>query len=350
MSNVNNKKSNNFSKWFWGTILVLVIVYIGMILIGQNRIKNMTPEEKKVLSKELIVKLHNKYPQIFQLITKMNAKSKQEIKELVEKEVNEAYAPLYNNIDKFVDFHYSVKGEYSEIFSMLAGKIGESLNEYIFKPANFDERLNSAVNNINSGVIKIIRNNFENMKDDIKNKLDISNNEVNFLLNDVLKISFEDTKSRFQNYTSYLIRGSGILAGGLGGAMLVKIISKKLAKKIILKTGSKLALKAAGGAGGAVTGAEAGLICGPAAEICSPVGAVLGGIVAWFGTDKIFIEVDKYFNAQDFRKEIKYMIDEQKRRTIINLENIYLKSFEITNKNNINKIKQKTNLEITKDL
>lgn len=186
----------------------------------------------------------------------------------------------------------------------------------------------------------------------MKSQMNINNDETEFLLEKILKFSQNDMISRFQNNLGEAFRGFGLVGDGAAGAItkaisasIAKMISKKIATKAAIKGGSKLA-----GAGvGALAGGESGLLCGPGAWLCSPVGAVVGGVVGWFTTDKIVVEVDQYMNEEEFKEELSKMKTKQKEQTKQTMYKIYQTSLDklsSENSNKIEEIKKRTVLEI----
>lgn len=339
----NSKNINkNWWRWFWATIITLFIIYISLISTASNKIIDLSKEDKTALSISLIKKFHDKFPQFQDILANIPNSSKKDIKESIDKNIEKAYAPVYDKINNFSNFHYSVTGEYEEIYTVLFGEIDTILKEKIFEPANFSKNLNDGLKNINDTTKSILDDYYDDIKNKLKNKMVISEEEVDFLLNDILKFTQEDMIQRFQNGLALSFKSFG-LAGGAAAGVITKIISKKVAtalsKKIATKAAIKTGSKLSGAAVGAAVGGEGGLLCGPGAWLCSPVGAVVGGIVGWFATDKIVVEVDQYYNEDDFKKELKIMIDKEKESTKQTIYKIYLNSINNLSKENINKIK-----------
>jgi hypothetical protein len=263
------------------------------------------------------------------------------MKKSINDNVDKAYSNVYDHIDDFADFHYSVTGEYTEIATKLFGDINNILMKKVFEPADFENNLNKALSNINSETNNILKDYYSKIKDKIKSKLNINENEANFLLKDILKLNQDDMISRFHNSLYNRFR-----AFGLGGGVAASVVTKAVSKKIAVKAATKVGAKVGGAAAGAAAGAGEGLLCGPGAWLCSPAGAVVGGIVGWFATDKIVVEVDKYFNKDEFKQELRKLIDQQKEATKQTLYKIYLGSFDEMNKVNKEKFEEIKNKSV----
>jgi hypothetical protein len=189
------------------------------------------------------------------------------------------------------------------------------------------------------------------MQDKIKNLLKLNDNENKFLFTEILDITKQDTLNRFRDYYPNLFKAAGtggasITGAFLGAKLLSKTMGKKLGIKLAAKASVKLGTKAATAGGAAATGAEIGTLFGP---LGAATGGVIGAIIGWIATDKIVIEIDKALNEEDFKAQIKNMIDMQKERTKETLYKFYFSNIsQITKKNqdSIDNLKKKPIKEI----
>ena len=356
IDNKNSHNSKRFWKYFWGTIIIFAIIFIILNITPSKKLSEISNVDRKAKLEIIIRNFKAEYPQYTNMVTKFNTQSIKEIKKSINKNIDNAYEPLYSQIGNLSNFHYSVSGEYTELFTAIFGNVKTILEDKLFKPANYNKRLSNALDDINSDSIEIITKQFQRMKSDMQNKLNISSDDIDFLFAKILRFTQNDMQNRFKNGVSIGFRGVGIGVGVAGAAMIEKIISKKMAsviaKKILTKAAIKGGSKLAGSAAGATAGAESGLLCGPGAWLCSPAGAVAGGIVGWFATDKIVVEVDQYFNEENFKKEIRAMINQQKQSTKNTLYKIYTESIDKiknTNMQSLESIKSKNINEIIQD-
>jgi len=230
----------------------------------------------------------------------------------IEHQVDQAFSPVYNNIDTFLDFHYSIVGEYTELVGVATNEIGNTIKDKLFGE-NFNNNLGQAKEQINQKYIDVIKEHFHQIDT-------LATKDINKTLNSKI---FSRLDNDIEQRASIQIIKLGSI---IGTATTVKIIGAVTAK-IIAKTATKLAAKSAikTTAKSAVSGTAAtvGLSCGPFAWICSPV---LAG-VAWFGTDAIVVSTDEYMNRDEFKQEIITMIDNQKQELIDKMESSYSKQF-----------------------
>jgi hypothetical protein len=150
------------------------------------------------------------------------------------------------------------------------------------------------------------------------------------------------------NKVSLSLKGYGFV-NGFVTALLAKKFGKVLAKKIVAKVSAKTATKLGMAGGGFVTGAEMGIFCGPFSWICSPVAGLIGGIVGWVTVDKIIIELDQFFNEDEFRNELTNMIAAEEERTKEILIDVYVENLqEIKNRSvaNLEEVKNKRIIDI----
>ena len=340
---INNIKKNNKIFWysFWSIIIIGIIIYTILISIASKNIEILPKKQKEIIIKDLIQKLQTQTPQVFEILSQLDKQTKKEIEIMIKEKIDKVYAPVYKNIDNFVDFHYSLKGDYTELFMALNGKIEEMITDKLFKPANFNENFQIALNDINSNITKLVKENYKQIKSKLKNQLDLSENEINYLLNNILKYSINDTINRYKEYNYNSFRVISSTAGAtLGATLMAKVLAKKISQKILIKAGAKVATKTALSAGGATTGAGTGFLVG--GPIGAAIGGLIGGTIAWFASDEIVIHLDKYLNSKEFKQEIIKMIDTQKENTIKLLKIIYIQNLEKLHNslnNNIKKLK-----------
>ena len=351
----------NWWRWFWGTIIFLFISYVATLYLAEYGSKNYdinTTQGRENYSKKMFETLKQISPELEKYISNLSQQSKKDIQEKIHQEVSAAYKPVYNKgIKNFTEFHYSVSGEYIELYN--AGSDGvrkyfkmekkdnfdKLVYEMLFQSNDFDKHLKNAYTDINSFAINELVSNMNRLNVKLKTDLNITNEQSSFLVEKMLKIAHKDMKERFENEVSIGMHAGGLGSGAVIGAMASKQIAKMFAKKMATKAAVKTGSKLAGSAAGAVVGASEGLLCGPGAVLCSPIGAVIGGVVGWFATDKIVVEADKYFYADDFKQELRAMIQEQQKLTEEQLYKVYTNSIDTINKVNQDKLKEFRNMQ-----
>jgi len=345
---MNNIKVKSWWRWFWGTIISLFVLYAAALYLenyGSNNYDIKTEDGRKNYSKKMFLSLKKISPELEKYISNLSQQSKVDIKKRIHQEISVAYAPLYSQgIQNFSEFHYSVSGEYIELYN--ASKDGARkylkmqkeenfdalVYEMLFESTKFNKHLKNAYTNVNNFAMNEIIKNVGKLHSKVQKDLNITKEQTLFLVEELLKIGQEDMEARFQKELSIGVHAGGLGSGAVIGAMASKQIAKMFAKKMATKAAIKTSSKLAGAAVGATTGGVEGLVCGPGAPICSSVGAVIGGIVGWFATDKIIVQADHYFNGDEFEKELKTMIEKQQQRTEEQLYKLYTNSIDAVNK------------------
>lgn len=339
---VNIKNSKRFWKYFWSTIIIIAIIFIILNITASKKLSEMNTVDREAKLELILSDFKLKFPEFIKMTDNLNTQSIEKIKKTIDENIDIAYEPLYSQVEHFSNFHYSVTGEYTELYTIIFKETEDILNDELFLPVKFNQRLDNSLNNINENSLLIIKEQLSKMKSEIKNKMNLNSDEIDFLFKKILKFSQEDMKNRFSHINGNIFKGMGLGVGA--GLAMSKIISKKLAtiisKKIMTKIAIKGGIKLSGVAGGALIGTETGLLCGPGALICSSAGAVVGGIIGWFATDKIVVEIDQYYNEDEFKEDIRSLINQQKSVTKDTLYSIYKGSFDKLSKENLNTLEQ----------
>lgn len=268
-----------------------------------------------------------------------------EIKQVVSERIDAAFAPVYQQIPAFLDFHYTVVGEYTELTASFSDGIGTELERILFNEVRFNERLNDAIDTIQHDGDALLSSMLARVNDKLQQSLELDDSEM-AVLSSVVTLSMDDAAKRFGG-SDLLLKGAGAAVGtGAVTAAVMKTIGKKLTTKLAAKTAGKAAVKATGFGSGAASGAAAGLLCGPAAWICAPVAAVAVGTAFWVATDKVVIEVDEYFNREAFEAEIRSAIDQEKDRIKKQLAELYRKRLQQILEDNETKLEGITTREL----
>lgn len=306
---------------FWSTILIFVAFYVYANLKLARLSED--PQGRVLVSERFYEEWRQVLPEVFvdmgDELDIAGAKTEQ----IVAKRIDTAFAPVYQQIPLFLDFHYSVIGEYTELTAAVAGGAGVELKRILFDEVDFDQRLQGAIASIQSESDTVLSSALTKINDGVREKLDLAPSEL-ALLGKVVTLSMDDAAQRF-NGGELMLKSAGAMVGaGAVAAIMTKTIGKKIASKLAAKAAAKTAAKAATGVGGgAATGAAAGMLCGPLAWVCAPVGGVAGAVTFWLATDKAIIEVDEYFNKETFEAELRAIIDEEKARLSAEIGALY---------------------------
>ena len=330
-------------KYFWVTIAILLVCHLTLHFFAA---KNLS--EREIIKKEPSSK---KQPVLYEIILSDKAKKnlqsaspillqnmKVEI-EHINQQVDKVFDKMFldiknNNLDTFLDFHYSVIGEYTELGAMATGKIGKTIQEKLLG-ADFTQKIQNAASQTDNEYILAIKRHSSLIEHHAYQNVDLNLNSE----------SIATINNEIQKNISQQGGKIGILLSARLAPKIITTISAKLAAKatgkMALKTGAKLAAKSAS----ALTGASAGGICGPAIIICSPVFAV----TVWFATDALITTGDEYLNREQFKSEIISLLNQQNQILKNEYKKRYSQSFEQFSekmKKRVSKIKMKEEVRI----
>ncbi|WQZ37650.1 hypothetical protein E5P92_01755 [Helicobacter pylori] len=250
-----------------------------------------------------------------QEISDLLSSSKDKMYSKVDAQIDNLFDPIENNVDKFLDWHYSLKGNYSELALFVAKKLGLSVEDALFNKlqekflgADYKQRLKTMTDNISDAFISLLR---QHKKDTEK----IATQGVADIPQVVESLkNIDDRTERDLQLKMGFAAAIGATAGVGAGALM-----KRLAPKLVEKIGAKL-------------GAKVG------AKFLAKFGIAVGGVLPTLGADVAFNYIDEWLHRDDFKKEILNNINEMKK----NLKESYKISFD----NGITKFSQ----EFQKDL
>ena len=295
MKSPNNKLLTRF---FWIAILTLAAVSISLTVAGTLHNSQPKKQEKTEFDKTIFEKIFTSVPASEALLkTTPN----------IGPRLEEVYAPVYQSIPLYADFHYSVLGEYVELKEFAFDQMNDGLKERLFH--GFEQRLSSALTSLDKSYAEeyqiALRQQIERI---------VPAEQLLLPIGDLTLAILQDAVDR-STVTAPL---AGTAAGIIGSGTLriaATTIAKKIAAKVVAKGVAKGAIKGGSILAGAGTGA---LLCswtGPGAAICG----LVGGTAAWFLTDSVVINIDEYFNREDFEAELSAFIDDDKakRRNLI---------------------------------
>ncbi|GAA8144923.1 hypothetical protein HpBT117_13360 [Helicobacter pylori] len=246
-----------------------------------------------------------------QEISDLLSSSKDKMYSKVDAQIDNLFDPIENNVDKFLYWHYSLKGNYSELALFVAKKLGLSVEDALFNKlqekllgADYKQRLKTMTDNISDAFISLLH---QHKKDTEK----IATQGVADIPQVVESLkNIDDRTERDLKLKMGFAAAIGATAG-VGAGKLMKRLVPKLVEKLGTKLGAKFLVK---------------------------FGIAVGGVLSTLGADVAFNYIDEWLYRDDFKKEILNNINEMKK----NLKESYKTGFD----NSITKFSQ----EFQKDL
>ena len=240
-------------------------------------------------------------------------------------QIDRAFDRMELNVDGYLDWYYSLVGEYTRIGKMLMGE----LEDYMYKKLQEHLQRGDTFQDVQKAISDAIASHEDaKRKYELVVKTIMEQNRVqakgNYSISE--KISsydfFNTTKHQdFINLNTRLLSsaGGGAVAGIVTAVAVNKVLGKILGKGVI-KLASKalakvVATKVAGTAGGAGAGATVGAVIGsviPGAgtAIGAAIGGVVGGLVAGLTVDKMLLMLEEALSREQFKSEIMASIQE----------------------------------------
>ncbi|GAA9963382.1 hypothetical protein VN0921_01860 [Helicobacter pylori] len=233
-----------------------------------------------------------------QEISDLLSSSKDKMYSKVDAQIDNLFDPIENNVDKFLDWHYSLKGNYSELALFVAKTIGLSVEDALFNKlqekflgADYKQRLKTMTDNISDAFISLLR---QHKKDTEK----IATQGVA----DIPQVveSLKNIDDRIERDLKLKMRFAAAIGAttGVGAGKLMKRLAPKLVEKFGAKLGAKFL-------------AKFGI-------------AVGGGVLSTLGADVAFNYIDEWLHRDDFKKEILNNINKMKK----NLKKSYKTDFD----------------------
>ncbi|MDZ7817255.1 MAG: hypothetical protein U5K55_01015 [Aliarcobacter sp.] len=278
-----------FEKIFWLVIIIMSIVYLIAQLIAFSNMQSYSDKKIPIITKYVAKENLEKYKDNISI----DFQNRVSIMDMaVDNEIDKLFNRVENNLDNFLDFHYSIKGEYIELSAIITKDIGELITDKLFGE-EFNKEVQDSLKTMND-IYKL------NMKEHLK-LID------NYALE---KIDLESNANSLQTLHDEINTNKNIQEGKAGVLLLAGFSSRviqAITTKLAAKVASKVAIKTGRLAASSVAGAS-GIVCGPFVVVCAPTAA----IITWFATDAIIISGDEYFNREELKQELLEELNENK--------------------------------------
>lgn len=286
-----SRKGPRLSRWFWGTIALLVVITLTLTLLAAWQAGRQTSKATSGGSDGDEVETNATV--VEHLLDTAGMKA-YEVKGQIGPLLDKAYAPVYAGIPAYMDFHYSLKGEYLELGSAALGDIGAGLDKYLF--AGLEARLKNVATDLERDFDARYQGALEDAMAEVTDGA--------APLASIVTKATDDAKSRMK-MTARTVVGGALLK------TLTKVFAKKLGTKLAAKVAAKTGTKWVAIGSGAGTGAGVCSWTGPGAVVC----AVVGAGITWIGVDLAMVKLDEYVSRDDFERELRQLIDNHKEET-----------------------------------
>ena len=230
--------------------------------------------------------------------------------------LDELFAEVEKGVDRYLDWYFTVIGEYERLLASAAGDftvaMAERLEHELFGANRFVERLEEASAAIEAKASSELAATAEllgqraaaEVKGEPCRLEGVSLHALGDLDHDRMRVAVAAT------------------GGAAAGVVTAKLLAEKAGAAVAAKVVAKNSFKAAAAVAGKVTAKKGGsilLTAGAAAAVCAPGGplAVLCGIAAgavtWLTVDKVMVEIDEALFRDEMRAELTTAIAEQRK-------------------------------------
>lgn len=230
------------------------------------------------------------------------------------------------NVDPFLDWYYSLAGEYTRIVTLLASEAEAYLENKLEDSLQQGEAFKTLQHEIQSTLAEYLgaAEAYKEAAAKIMEERRIIGDGTAYSV--VKSVSLEEVLTPTMHHDTIALQyrllsggGTGAIAGTVTTVVVTKVLGK-IASKSVLKVAAKALLKvvtsktvgAAGGAGaGAAAGAAVGsVVPGVGTAAGAVAGGIIGGIAVGVSVDKLLIELEEAMNREKFKKEILDAIEE----------------------------------------
>lgn len=243
-------------------------------------------------------------------LQKLRLQEKKRASESTNAEVDALFAEAEKRVDGYLDWYFTVLGEYQRLGTMLAGKFGESMREELDRRV-FGEMFNSRVEKASREIAAASQARILEAAKGLGVQVQTGIQSKPCLLGEINQVALGSIERDALRASAAAVGGTGVtIAAGLLARKAATSATMKAASKPVFRGASSLAGRVVAKRTGAtlVAAAGGGAFCGPLAPLC----ALAAGAVAWITLDKAFITIDELRFRDEMRKELLETLHAQK--------------------------------------
>ena len=231
--------------------------------------------------------------------------------EAIRNHIDSAFEPVYEQIPAFLDWHYSIVGQYTQLGMAAVGRLQQEMESRLF--TGMPDRMRQAAAAINLVMETELRDSIAQW---LRNEGQTVNPEceAGIAYADMLNEVVPDSIQRFR--ASVAPSGAAALGAAAGGKAAVTAVAKGMGKKLAasasIKTAGKTVTKVLGTGGAAAVGTAAGAVLGPFGAMIGAGVGIAAGAAGWLTIDGVVVGADEYFNRDDLERELTELVDTQK--------------------------------------
>ena len=229
----------------------------------------------------------------------------------LESQVDRTFDRIEFKVDGYLDWYYSLAGEYTRLAKLVSGQIEDYMGEKLAEKLQQDEALKELSESIDAAFTRY-KEVSDEYRQTVKQILDANRVVIPVADATIVKITTLNDILAMPNHTDVVAFKSRVAGGAIAavvtGGITAKVVSKGVFK-MAAKALSKIAISKAGGAvGGALIGAG----IGSAVPGIGTVAGLIAGAIAGVVTDGVLLKLEEDISRDEFKKEILVAIREAK--------------------------------------
>ena len=237
----------------------------------------------------------------------MRIAARQRANARIDTELDAIFGNVERRVDDYLDWYFSVLGEYERLAAQATGKFAEQMREQfeqrLFAGTTFDDQLMRANSEIAAASVAQMAASATRLGAQIK--ADVNANPCRIEMTNLSAVGNLDRDLQRASLAAGGGAAVGVVATGLLARKAVSAAASRVASKKVFQVAATLPAKMAARRGGSIVLSAAGgtALCaplGPFAALCG-VGA---GIATWLALDQAFIKIDEYRFRAEMRAEM----------------------------------------------
>ena len=304
---------SRFNRAFTVSMLVLFGVYLALTQVNFGRFFSDVSQQVMQRIPALdpcvegrIAEQQGIEQQVQQALSQQEAQILARMQARTEEQLDLAFAQAAPGVESFLDWNFSLTGQYAQLAWMGASAVGEStFTDYL--STQIDEHVGAALtpaiihlDQELQGAFTVEVNNLYARQAAMMDKL-AADSSCLALPENTLSLTEHMEKSAVGAGA-----GAGVVAARAGMRVGSRVVSRTASKRIVSSAFGRLSGRLTAGG----VAAMAGTVCGPFVVVC---GAAFG-LGSWLGVDLAINEVDERMHRDDLRRDMLAALEEEKQR------------------------------------
>lgn len=323
--------SSLFSRAFSVTMIVLLVIYLALTQINigsylqpretetvstlpllpppaEDPCSNVNAAQQQAQQQELLAEAR-------QALSVQQQQLQTRIHQRIDASVERAFVPAYAGVENFLDWNFSLRGQYTQLAFMGRSAVGEtSFADYIGE--QIDSRVGAVVQ---PGLAEVNDNIAEEFAAGVQQVYQVQGELMGRLAERVQCFTLPSPTLSLGDYMDKSLvgagSGAGVLAARASMRMGSRVVSRTATKRVVSGTFARLTGRVASSAAAGSTGA----LCGPLVFVCAPALAA----ATWIGTDLLINEADEAMNRDQMYADMLLVLEQDKEAVKAALKQAY---------------------------